>query len=103
MRLKNKIVNIFKKLLCINREEHDINYCEAVELIKNNSDVVLLDVRSIQEYEEYHLNYAINIPLYELRSKAESILSKNNIIIVYCQSGKRSKKACKCLERFGVS
>lgn len=101
MKIKNKFFQILKKLSSSSRKEKDINYYEATELIKNNADVVLLDVRSMQEYEEYHLNGAINIPLYELRSKAEAILSKNNIIIVYCQSGIRSKKACKCLEDFG--
>lgn len=102
MKLKNKVFQFFKRLSNSNREENNINYCEAVELIKNNSEVVLLDVRSVQEYEEYHLNGAINIPQYELRSKAKSIISINSIIIVYCQSGIRSKKACKCLYRFGI-
>lgn len=101
MQLKSKLIRAWKKMLHWERDEKEINYCEAIELMNNNSDVILLDVRSIQEYNEYHLNNAINIPLYELRGKANEFLPKTSIIIVYCQSGTRSKKACKCLKSLG--
>ena len=100
MDVKAKIYHVLKKILIYDREEKEINYHEAIELVKNNLDTVLLDVRSQQEYNEHHLNGAINIPLFELTIKAEKVLKKNKIIIVYCQSGKRSKRAYKILKRF---
>ena len=45
---------------------------------------------------------SINIPLYEITRKAESILTnKEAIIIAYCSSGIRSKKALKILRKMG--
>ena len=73
------------------------------DIIKNNSKVLLLDVRSLQEYNEGHLNGAINIPLSELKTKANIILNKNDIIICYCQVGERSKKAVIILNKLGYS
>lgn len=102
MKIKNKFLQILKKQSNVNRKEREISYCEATEILKNNSDVILLDVRSVQEYQEYHLNHSIHIPFYELRNKAETLLKKDSTIIVYCQSGERSKKACRCLERIRI-
>ena len=103
MKLKNIILKNLKKLISLNREEIDINYYDAMDLMKKNSNIILLDVRSVQEYNEYHLDGSINIPKHELISKVEDILEKNNIIIIYCQSGIRSKKACKILKGLGYN
>ena len=62
----------------------------------------MVDVRSPQEFSEGRLNNAINIPLYELNKKAESILKdKGEPIILYCQAGSRSKKAYEILKQKG--
>ena len=69
---------------------------------QNNPEIVLLDVRSPQEYAEGHLDRAILIPLYDLKSKVSNIIkNKNDIIIVYCMIGKRSKKAIQILNVLG--
>ena len=71
-------------------------------MLKNHSNVILLDVRSHQEYEEGHLNGAINIPTYELYRKASKVLKdKNAIIIAYCTVGVRSKHAIEVLRKMG--
>ena len=55
-----------------------------------------------QEYEEEHLNEAINICLYNLeRSIEKEIKNKQAIIILYCASGIRSKKGKEILENMG--
>lgn len=97
----NKIFLLWRRWMKWNRTENNINYCEALDLMRNHADVILLDVRSQQEYQEYHLKHSMNIPLYELKIKAEKLLKKDSMIIVYCQSGTRSKKACKCLDSLG--
>ena len=82
--------------------KNDIDIKEVEELIKRNQNTVLLDVRSRQEFLEGHLNSAINIPLYELEEHSlYKLKDLNKIIIVYCQSGVRSKKAIKILSRNG--
>ena len=59
------------------------------------------EVRSIVSNR---INTAINIPLYDLNSKAYSILpNKNSTIILYCQSGTRSIQAYKILENMGYT
>lgn len=67
-----------------------------------NVGAIVLDVRSSQEYKEYHLEGSVNIPLYELCCKIENtIRDKNKEIVVYCQSGGRSKKAVSILNKKG--
>ena len=84
------------------RKSKDINIEQLEYLLKNNNDIILLDVRSPQEYKEGHLNSAINIPSYELSPNVINIIKDfNKIIIVYCLSGRRSKKVVNQLEKFG--
>lgn len=84
------------------RNANLITYVDAKELLRENAKSILLDVRSPQEYNEYHLVGAICIPTYELKDKIEKIVDdKTFIIIVYCQSGGRSKKAINLLKKMG--
>ena len=102
MRIKiyETIKGIFKKYRTY--AENDIDYENAKIILKNDKNAVLLDVRSPQEYKEGHLEKSINIPLYDISKKIENIISdKETIIIVYCQSGNRSKKAIEILYKNG--
>ena len=68
--------------------------------VKNGA--VLLDVRSKQEYNEGHLFGAVHLADYEIPKKHNNVLTnKDAEIIVYCQNGGRSKKACKKLKKLG--
>lgn len=99
-----KIYKIFQNILQKNRnsEEHCIDYENAKDILKNDKQSSLIDVRSKQEYEEYHLLGSINIPLLEIEKNCEKIkLKKEDTIIVYCQSGYRSKKAAEILQKQG--
>lgn len=73
---------------------------EAKELLKNNN-TVLLDVRTEAEYEKDHIMHALNIPLGLIDRAHKDIPNKNTPIIVYCQSGNRSKEAQKMLIQMG--
>ena len=93
-----KFYKIFKNY----RNSEDINIEELKNLIKANKEIILLDVRSPQEYKEGCLNGAINIPLYELEECCDCKLNnKEKTIIVYCQSGIRSRKAVNILKKNG--
>lgn len=105
MKIK-QISRKIKRVLNINifRGGNLISYIEAKDLIRRNCNTILLDIRSNQEYDEYHLDGAVNIPLYELRTKINEIVeNKSQIIIVYCQSGVRSGKAVNILNKLGYT
>lgn len=106
---KVKINNIKRKIekflnICFLRGSNLIGYMEAKEMLKENARGILLDVRSIQEYNEYHLSGAICIPLYELQQRIETVVpNKENLIIVYCQTGHRSQKAMSQFKKMGYT
>lgn len=87
---------------CFFRDKENISIKEAEEILKTNENVILLDVRSKQEYQEGHLQGSINIPVYDIQNKASTKLkNKEAIIIAYCSAGIRSKKALKILRKLG--
>ena len=77
---------------------------EAKEIMDTESDYVILDVRTQEEYDEGHIKDAILIPDYEIADRAESELNdKEQLILVYCRSGRRSKNAAKQLSDMGYT
>lgn len=77
---------------------------EAKKLMDSESGYVILDVRTEQEYAQGHIPGAILIPDYEISEKAESVLTdKDQLILVYCRSGRRSKNAAAQLEEMGYT
>ncbi len=56
---------------------------QALELVNQNENAVILDVRDAKDYEQGHIENAINIPLDELENRLGE-LNKNDDIIVYC-------------------
>lgn len=101
MKIDTIIKKILRKTRC-NSEIRDINYDELMDLLRNDNNVVLIDVRSPQEFAEGRLKKAINIPWYDIAKKVSTIILNNDMnVIVYCQSGERSKKACTVLCKLG--
>ena len=81
-----------------------ISQSEAKQLMDTEEDYVILDVRTEEEFAEGHINGAILIPDYEISEKAESVLKdKNQLILVYCRSGRRSKLAAEELANLGYT
>lgn len=75
---------------------------EAKRIMDTQTGYVILDVRTPEEYDEKHIPEAILIPDYEIHEKAERILTdKNQLILVYCRSGRRSKLASEDLLELG--
>ncbi len=88
-------IRMWKK---INRYK-DIKY-ENINLIEYK----IIDVRSKNEYRENHLTGSVNIPLSDIKQKIEKIVpNKDRKILLYCQSGLRSKKAIRILEKLGYN
>ncbi len=91
--------NWIKKLY---RSKENITKEEMKEMLNSYSNIVLLDVRSHQEFSEGHLNGAINIPTYDLYTEVPKMLNdKEAIIIAYCTVGVRSENAIKILRKMG--
>ena len=75
---------------------------ELAKKMMEESSVIILDVRTSEEYNEGHIPGAILIPDYEILETAEEILKdKNQTILVYCRSGNRSRKAANNLLYLG--
>ena len=94
-------MNVIKRIFYRSIENKEVLY-KDLERFTKDKDALIIDVRSIQEYEEGHINSAINIPFYNIANKINKIeKNKERIIIVYCSSGGRSKKAKAELEKLG--
>lgn len=77
---------------------------EAKSLMDSEKDYIILDVRTVEEFSEGHIEGAILIPDYEIGEKAEETLpDKNQLILVYCRSGRRSKLASAELAKMGYT
>jgi rhodanese-related sulfurtransferase len=60
-----------------------------------------IDVRTAAEYKGNNIRQFKNIPLHQLSAKADKELAKDKEVVVICQSGMRSQKACKTLKKLG--
>lgn len=77
---------------------------QAKKMMEEESDYIILDVRTQEEYAQGHIPNAILIPDYEIEEKAETVLKdKNQLILVYCRSGRRSKLASEILVKLGYT
>lgn len=77
---------------------------QAKEIMDTQEGYVILDTRAQEEYEEGHIPGAIVISHEEIPEKAESVLTdKNQLILVYCRSGRRSKLAAEVLVELGYT
>lgn len=90
-------------------EEYEIYPGDVVERIENNSgDIILLDVRTLEEYEESHLKNALLLPVQEISVKSLDSIglgenTKDKEIIIYCRSGARSKTAYDIMKSLGYT
>ena len=62
--------------------------------IMSTQKAIVVDVRSLEEYDEGHIPNAISVPLETIENEAETKLkNKDDLILVYCRSGRRSREA----------
>jgi len=89
-------------------ENHEIYPGDAADKIKNKEDIILLDVRTPEEYEEVHLENALLLPVQELSAQSLANIglgedAKDKEIIIYCRSGARSKTAYDIMRSLGYT
>ena len=81
-----------------------ISGAEAKALMNSENGYIIIDARTQSEYDEGHIPNAILIPEYEIADRAEKELAnKNQLILVYCRSGRRSKIAAEELVKLGYT
>ena len=77
---------------------------EAKAIMDSEEGYVILDVRTQEEYDQGHIPGAIVISHEEIAEKAEDVLTdKDQLILVYCRSGRRSKLAAEALVELGYT
>lgn len=77
---------------------------KEAKTMMDQGSVILLDVRTQQEFEEGHIQDSILLPNDQILAKAESMLAdKEATILVYCRTGNRSAQASKDLADLGYT
>lgn len=111
-----KIIKIFLSMTmiltlgsCSNTPDRTLAYeqisaSQAKAIMDSEKNYVIIDARTQSEFDEGHIPGAILIPEYEVAERAESELpDKNQLILVYCRSGRRSKIAAQALVDLGYT
>ena len=81
-----------------------ISMDEAVTMMEEESGYIILDVRTPEEFRERHIPNAINIPNETIGSEdIQELPDKDQLILVYCRSGNRSKQASGKLTELGYT
>ena len=77
---------------------------EAKQIMDTTNGYILLDTRTREEYDQSHIPGALLIPHTEIAERAEAELpDKDQVILVYCRSGNRSKQASEVLVELGYT
>ena len=90
-----------------NKIESVIKYVsmdDIVDIMNENENYIILDVRTVKEYNEGHIPNAICIPNETIGEDVTNKLSnKDQLILIYCRSGNRSKQAANKLKNLGYT
>ena len=77
---------------------------EAVDIMEQESNYIILDVRRPDEFSEGHIPKAINVPNENIgNTEISELPNKEQLILVYCRSGRRSKEASQKLVKLGYT
>jgi len=81
-----------------------ISMDDAVTMMEEETGYILLDVRTPEEFAEKHIPGAINIPNETIAAEEiPQLPDKDQLILVYCRSGNRSKQASEKLAALGYT
>jgi len=113
MRVKKLLTGIFIMLLLISntacqskteKAYQKITPDEAHRRLQEEEGIILLDVRTAEEYNQGHIPDSILLPVDKVKDGIKSVVQdKNTIIFVYCRSGNRSATAAQILADMGYT
>lgn len=96
----NKKENVIKK----DTDIQHVSMNDIVQIMEENENYIILDVRTLEEYNQGHIPNAICIPNETIdESVVNKLPDKNQMILVYCRSGNRSKQAAEKLKKLGYT
>jgi len=85
-------------------EYTQIDQDEAMRMMQEESDYLIVDVRRPDEFAEKHIKGAINVPNETITDEApEALPDKDRLLLIYCRSGNRSKEASQKLADMGYT
>ena len=93
-----------KIMIKFNKNVKNVSGQDAASLIRDTKDLVILDVRTMNEYKSGHINGANLMPVGEIASRIKELEKfRGKPILVHCASGGRSPKAVNLLlkNKFG--
>ena len=102
-------LSLFGMIACDGENNKSLTYEQisteqAKTIMDTEKDYVIIDARTEEEFAEGHIKNAILIPEYEIANRAEKELpDKEQLILVYCRSGRRSKIASEELVKLGYT
>jgi len=77
---------------------------DIVKIMNEHKNYVIVDVRTPDEYKEGHIPNAINIPNETINETVYNKLKdKNQLILIYCRSGSRSRQAAYKMQKLGYT
>ena len=77
---------------------------EAARIMDEETGFIILDVRTVEEYDEGHIPGAINIANEDIGTdELPELPDKDQMLLVYCRSGRRSKEAAEKLAALGYT
>ncbi len=83
---------------------HKISTEEAKEMMDSDDSIIILDVRTQEEYDTDHIPGAILIPYTEITKTVDELIpDHSSTILLYCRSGRRSSIAASDLVDLGYS
>ncbi len=81
-----------------------ISQAEAAEIMQKETNIIILDVRPQEEFIDEHISGALNLPNESIGSQPPALLpDKDQMILVYCRTGNRSKQAAQKLADLGYT
>lgn len=97
------ILSYLRKFLNNKKIEH-YEASEISKRVKNQNDLLLLDVRTDPERKKGHIKGSVHIPLNQLRQRQQELEKyKSKEIVCYCKSGNRSLNAAVFLQKHGFN
>ena len=89
---------------CSSASYTQISQDEAMKMMQEQSDYLIVDVRRPDEFAEGHIAGAVNVPNETIEDEApEALPDKEQTLLIYCRSGNRSKEASQKLADMGYT
>lgn len=87
-----------------NSSWQSISQSQAAEIMKNEKNIIILDVRTEEEFAEEHIPNAVNLPNESITDTPPALLpDKNQTILIYCRTGIRARQAAQKLADLGYT